>query len=116
MPTTDVIAFLGLIIALSAYVASVRLWMIDRMTRQNDGGKKRTKLILKLLTLADAPLIVSGLLLFTYAFWDHTLKLWLGLTGSAPEWLLSWSIGVFTFALISLMGHHIAAWRKSWGT
>ena len=113
MPTADVIAFLSLIVALSAYIATIRLRLIDRIKETTDTTKKNNlKLISFWLTLADAPLIVSGVLLFLHAFWDETLGLWFTSPG-APAWLLAWSVGFFTFGGLALVAHHIAAWWKS---
>jgi hypothetical protein len=40
MPTADVIAFLSLIVALSAYIATIRLRLIDRIKETTDTTKK----------------------------------------------------------------------------
>ncbi|MCP9473425.1 MAG: hypothetical protein NNA30_11885 [Nitrospira sp.] len=112
LPTADVIALLSLIVALSAYVATIRLRLIDRIKNAQDEEKKKLKTTSRLLTLADAPLVVSGLLLFFYAFWNNTLGLWF-FCAESPNWMLSWSIGLLTFALVVLVAHHMGAWWKS---
>ncbi|MCP9468614.1 MAG: hypothetical protein NNA31_01300 [Nitrospira sp.] len=89
LPTADVIALLSLIVALSAYVATmIRLRLIDRIKNARDEEKKKLKKISFWLTFADAPLVVSGVLLFFYAFWNNTLGLWFScaepLTGCCP--------------------------------
>jgi len=42
MPTADVIAFLSLIVALSAYIATIRLRLIDRIKETTDTTKRTT--------------------------------------------------------------------------
>jgi hypothetical protein len=113
MPPTDVIAFLSLIVALSAYLATIRLRLIDRIKKADENQKKRLKLISFWLTFADAPLIVSGVLLFLHGFWGKTLGSWWFASPTAPGWLLPWSVGLFWFGGLFLVGHHIAAWWKS---
>lgn len=113
LPTSDAIALLTLIVALSAYVATIRLWLIDRIKKARDEEeKKKLKTTSRLLTLADAPLVVSGVLLFFHGFWNNTLGLWFS-CAEPPNWMLSWSIGLLTFALVVLVVHHIGAWWKS---
>jgi hypothetical protein len=109
MPTTEVIALLSLILALSAYVATMRLRLIDQIKADSDPKRKnKLKRVSRCLTLADAPLIVSGVLLFFHGFWDNTLGLWIS-DPEAPGWMLPWSICVFTFAIVVLVGHHAGA-------
>jgi hypothetical protein len=112
MATADIIAFLSLIIALSAYIATIRLRLIDLIKDpQNAAKKPRYKTISKTLTLADAPLIISAAFLFFHGFWDSTLgKI---IEGGVPCWLLPWSIYLFTFAGLVLIVHHIGAWWSS---
>ena len=113
MPTADVIAFLALIVALSAYIATIRLRLIDKIRETTDTDRKsELKLISFWLTFADAPLIISGVLLFFHSFWDLTIGLWFATPG-APKWLLPWSIGFFAFGGAVLVVHHAVAWWKS---
>lgn len=115
MATTDIIAFLSLIVALSAYIATIRLRLIDKMKDATVAGDTATRNKLGnfalSLTFADAPLIVSATLLFFHGFWDATLGQ--VVPGPAPKWLLPWSIYLFAFAGVVLILHHIAAWFKS---
>jgi len=68
MPSADIISFLSLIVALSAYIAVIRLRIIDRIGDPAYATKKAAyKWAAKTLTLADAPLIISGALLFFMA-------------------------------------------------
>jgi hypothetical protein len=123
--TGDKLTLLTLIVALSAYLASVRLVAIGRLvdlkgrvstdffdkrlnTPANADVERRSndiKVGLKLLTLADAPMIVSGLLLGLHIFYG------------LPDASLRWSIYFFTFGGLALVGLHAHAWKRTfWST
>jgi hypothetical protein len=113
MPTADLIAFLGLIVGLSAYVATMRLRLIDQIKSATDDARKRNLKNFSLaLTLADAPLVVSGILLFFHGFWDRTFGKWAG-DPQPPDWMLTASVWLFTVAILNLAIHHSFAWWKS---
>lgn len=103
----DTIAFLSLIIALSAYVATIRLRLIDKMS-SDTGNKSKYICMARVLTLSDAPLVISGIFLFIYGFWSFFS------CSSPPEWVKNWSVYLFTFALFTLSLHHAWAWKRSW--
>lgn len=117
----DKLTLLTLIVALSAYLASVRLAAIGRLSalsrelskdiygtplvtdsnkaisrRKDDIGRS-----LKWLTLSDAPMIASGFLLGLHIFY------------AAGERALMWSVYLFTFGGIVLMLLHGLAWVKT---
>ena len=128
MPNVDVVAFLSLIVALSAYIATIRLRVFDRirelrnemeddmhMTQQKESRSKlrinSLKGFAKALTLVDAPLVVSAVLLFFHGFWNMTLGLYI--TSGLPTWLLPASIYCFMFSGVLMVVYHICAWKKS---
>ncbi|HEY0963587.1 MAG TPA: hypothetical protein VGE69_14645 [Pseudomonadales bacterium] len=117
MPTTDLIAFLSLIVGLSAYLATIRIRIIDKIEECGDdtaqkARKDKLHVISIGLTLADAPLVVSGLLLFFHGFWEATVGLLVD-SPAAPPWVLTWAIWLFSFSIIVLAIHHAIAWAKS---
>src|SRR5271155_1734687 len=96
MQRADLLTLLAIIIALSAYLATVRLFMIDRLTKlkekttQLDENLKKAKRIRKgllVLLLADVPMTLSAVLLGIYILYSN-----------APSSFLRKSICLFTFA------------------
>lgn len=105
---------LALIIALSAYLATIRLIAIDKMSppRENEpplsaDRKKKIKQSLFWLTLADAPLVIAGLLLGLHLFFPNLFN------RSAPDWMLTAAIWLFTVAGVLLVIYHFGAWYRS---
>lgn len=105
---------LALIIALSAYLATIRLIAIDKMSPPKGNEpplkperKKKIKQSLFWLTLADAPLVIAGLLLGLHLFFPTIFD------RSAPDWMLTWAIRLFTVAGVLLVIYHLRAWYRS---
>jgi hypothetical protein len=113
IPNVDVIAFLSLIVALSAYVATIRLRIIDKKSLTNDPRtKKSLSRYACWLILADAALIAAGVMVFFHGFWQLTLEPCFP-GQKAPEWLIIWSVRCFAFACLILIIMHISTWRRS---
>mgnify|MGYP006275207533 FL=1 len=128
LPSGELLAYLSLVVALSAYLSAVRLWLISRAADANrridaaakagestddDERRKRThKRSAALLAWADAPLIFAGVLAFLHGFWPLTLAMWLHCP-DPPAWLLPTSAGGFTFAAVVLIALHFPLWARS---
>jgi hypothetical protein len=117
----DKLTLLTLIVALSAYLATVRLMAIARMselktdlardiygkplgTYENDTAQRRVADIqrdLVFLTFGDAPMIGAGFLLGLHIFYG------------AGETALRLSIALFTIGGVVLMLLHAAAWVRT---
>ncbi len=95
------LALLGVIIALSTYLAAVGFFVRQRITEiaktepANDIAKKK----LRLLVLADLPLILAGLLLFMHVYysWDS----------------LRSSMQLLAMGAVTLILYHSSQWWKS---
>jgi hypothetical protein len=106
---------LTLTIALSVYVATVRLFVLGKLTATTappEKKKKHYKLFLILLLPADICLVIAGSLLFCDIFW-------MDLVGLPPwAWLKSRALQFLLIGLMVLIAHHIAAWvmtvRNAW--
>jgi hypothetical protein len=130
----DLFAFLTLIVAVSAYLATIRLFGIEKLrdlsehqsrlnrsltsastgTELSEKGaelenaakkKKRVKRWLALLLVADAPMTISAVLLGCYIFGIFNHP-----SGSLR---LKWSIFLFTWAGFALSAAHAYAWFRS---
>jgi hypothetical protein len=106
MESADQLTTLAILIALSAYLATIRLLAIERISRQTDKDKKQ-EIRLKLLWLVvpDSLLTVSALLLGFHIFSSYLAK--------HPGSLLAWSIWLFAAAGLLLFLSHIVAWSKT---
>ena len=103
-------SLLGIIIALTAYVATVRRRVLDKTkeepAKSNATIRNRLFNYTAFLMIADVPLVISGALIVT-----HNLLL---LGGKTPWVCLGWGgIGLFCFALCVLAIFHGIEWRKS---
>jgi uncharacterized membrane protein (DUF106 family) len=129
MKPADLLTLLAIIIALSAYLATVRLFALDRLTKLKEGlenisnqldenleerevgnlGKTKTRLEeritihlkLCLLLFADVPMTVSAVLLGIYILYGK------------PACFLRTSVILFTIAGLVLLFNHVYAWIKS---
>ena len=107
---------LTLIVALSAYIATIRLVVIGRLSQLRDQAAaatdatqwtklsdRRSVLRAFLLTLlpAEAPLVVAGVWLTLHLF------------GNGPEWATNRVSVLFCWAIMILALHHLVAWFLS---
>ena len=102
MQTADLLGLLAIVIALSAYLAAVRLFAIGAIKEASNDEKRKIKTKLGWLVLADAPMTVSAVLLGLYTLW-----------APMPHWMLLTGIALFTFAGLMLLFFHTIAWMKS---
>ena len=86
----NLLAIIGLIIALATYISTVRHRLIE----------KRKQTYLLLLLVADVPLVVAGFLLGIYVLSDWAPGLYYGLR-------------LFVFALVVLALLHALEWLKT---
>ncbi len=113
IPNVDVIAFLSLIVALSAYVSTIRLRIIDKKTETQDKAvKKSLSKYAFWLIPADLALLASGIMVFFHGFWAFTIEPFSPGT-PAPEWLLHWSVRCFAAGCLILILLHISTWKRS---
>ena len=101
----DKLNLLALMVALSAYLAAVRMTVIGRLgSTPAPNNPQDLKTFLVLLIPADAPLVVGGLFLTADLFW-------IGVFGAQPpSWLFWWAQVLFIAAISVLAIHHIVSW------
>ena len=111
MPIADQLTTLTVLIALSAYLGTIRLLAIDRLRSANSSEpkspskEKSIKGKLMWLTLADIPLTVASLLLAINIFGGYLTE--------TPSTLYIWSIWLCAVAGVVLFISHLFAWIKS---
>ncbi|MFP5408655.1 MAG: hypothetical protein ACLGGY_05180 [Gammaproteobacteria bacterium] len=106
MNMSECLTLLALIMALSAYVSSVRARMLDRANVEDSVEKcKHIRAVAQLIWI-DAPLVVSGLLLLSY------VMMW-QLGDIRFDGVLSTALLVFAFAAIAGAVFHACEWCKS---
>ncbi len=66
MGNSDLLTLIGIVIALAAYIATVRGRILDKARIETGTDKQNLKLYARLLMLADVPLIISGVSLSVY--------------------------------------------------
>ena len=103
----NMLPLLSLVIVLSAYLATVRGRLLDKMSEAT--GDKRTSLknYLKLLLWAEVPLVLSGLLLA----WCLGCRLCGYVAWPEVE---NAAFGTFYFAVLALAVFHAWEWVKTW--
>jgi hypothetical protein len=101
---------LTLIVALSVYVASIRLVVLGRLIGEPPlpaEQKASYKRFLKTLVPADVSIVIASSLLFLKIFWDDLFG------GQSPSWfpnVVVWSLFV---AVVVLVFHHLRASIRS---
>lgn len=106
MNMSECLTLLALIMALSAYIGSVRARMLDRANVEDAAEKcKQIRAVARLMWV-DVPLVLSGLLLLLYVMrWQ--------LFAVRDEGVLAAALSVFTFAAIVMAVFHACEWCKS---
>ena len=108
MDTNDSLTLFAIIIALSAYLATLRWLTIVRIGKSVDNEDKQIlKKSLQLITLPDVPLVISAVLLFAHIFWIYLLGT------AAPDFLFTWSVYLFAISFLTLIAYHIIEWYKT---
>jgi hypothetical protein len=100
---------LTIVIALSAYLATIRLLAIQRLNNSSISQDRKNELkgLLRLIAIADIPLITSVILLCVYLFWQD-------FTGVEPSvYLAKTAIGCFLISITLLGVYHFGEWKKS---
>lgn len=125
----DLLGFLAIIIALSAYLGAIRVFGIQTilsLAKAKDAGKKKVEersarekaelerkasLEQLLFTIAfpDIGLILSGVFLIAYIF-SEVLFPW-----PRADWLFTTSVVLFVGAILLLVFYHGYAWGKTFG-
>jgi hypothetical protein len=101
MATSDLLALLAIVIALSAYLATIRLFAIETIRKKDADGRRRIHRDLRKLLLADIPMTMSAVFLGVHAlFW-------------VPDWVLWVGLSLFVVAGSVLFVFHIFAWIRS---
>jgi hypothetical protein len=108
LQNSDLLAIIGLGIALSAYLATIRSRLLDEASKHDQGTpmRKKYKNRAKALTLADAPLIIGSAM----------LAIGVGLkakTGTEIAWLIDGGLLAIVAALGVLIFFHIEQWFHS---
>jgi hypothetical protein len=101
---------LTLIVALSVYVATIRLVVLGRLTAEpapSKWRKDRYKVLLVALVPGDALLVVSGAFLFLQIFWADLFG------GAAPGWFEASTVWTFFAAGAWLVLLHGVVWARS---
>ena len=109
-PGADEFTLLAIIVALSAYLATVRHFLLERIAASDEGesgrtpatarGRERVKQRLKILVIGDLPITAAAVLVGL-----HSLYSWL------PEGFLRVGIWCFTFGGLALLLMHAASWK-----
>ena len=99
----EMLAFLGLVVALSAYLAAVGVYLREQLAKPSSGPKDDIRRItiktrLSLLTIADMPMITAALLLGLHLFFGF------------PEWFVPGSVVLVGFSAVSLVLFHATEW------
>jgi hypothetical protein len=105
MNMSECLTLLALIMALSAYVSSVRARMLDHARKYPDEKCKHIRAVARLIWI-DAPLVVSGLLLLSY------VMIW-QLGDVRFDGVLTAALTVFALAAIAGAVSHACEWCKS---
>jgi hypothetical protein len=101
----DKLNLLALMVALSAYLAAIRLALIQRLGAEPPPTNPRgIKNMLLALIPADMPLVVGGLLLTANLFWTDLLG------GAPPAFLYPAAGWLFVAGICILAIHHAVAW------
>lgn len=104
---SDLLTIIGVIIALAAYIASVRGRILDKAVAASIEIKKtELKNYAKRLMFADVPLIISGLMLIIYTALKTFANTEIGI-------LLNLGMSLFAIALAVLAIFHALEWYKS---
>lgn len=101
------LTLLTIIIALSAYLATMRGLLRERIRHAPEWRRQELRVSLYLLILPDAILVLSGLLLGIYVFYAYLLD------GEPPAWLLTRAIQLFVAAGFALTGLHVVEWLRA---
>ncbi|WP_417388615.1 hypothetical protein [Gimesia sp.] len=113
LSSDQLLAILGIAIALSAYLSGTRLYLIQKIREipRDDPEKEQKKYEIQKqlawLTLADAPIVTSAFLLGLNLLWYPLTRL------RTPEWMLSLGLWLFLFAGIMMVLQHFLAWHKT---
>jgi hypothetical protein len=105
MNMSECLTLLALIMALSAYIGSVRARMLDRAKKYPDEKCKQIRAVARLMWI-DVPLVLSGLLLLLY------VMMW-QLVDFRADGVLAVALSVFAFAAIVMALFHACEWCKS---
>lgn len=106
MNMSESLTLLALIMALSAYIGSVRARMLDRANSADPAEKcKQVGAVARLMWI-DVPLVLSGLLLLLY------LMIW-QLIDFRADGVLSAALLVFAFAAVVMAVFHACEWCRS---
>jgi len=105
MNMSECLTLLALIMALSAYIGSVRARMLDR-AKQNPAEKAKHIGDAAQLMWIDVPLVLSGFLLLLY------LMMW-QLVDFRADGVLSVALVVFALSAVVMVVFHACEWCKS---
>jgi hypothetical protein len=111
-PGADEFTLLAIIVALSAYLATVRHFLLERIAASDEGesgrttvepqGRKRIKKRLLVLVIGDAPITAAAVLVGLHSLYS-----------SPPQWFLRVGIRCFTIGGLFLLVMHIASWLET---
>jgi hypothetical protein len=101
---------LTLIVAVSVYVATIRLVVLDRLSgdpKPPVDKRKKYKTFLRFLAPVDLAMVTAGTLLFLKLFWGDLFG------GVSPVWFPLAIVRALFFAVIILVLHHLYAVLRS---
>jgi hypothetical protein len=102
MPDYPHFPFLQLLVALSVYIAAVRIFLLGRKPITTS-----IKNVLFVLMFADVFLVAAAIAMVADVFW-------LKMTGYAPwSWLFPFSMYTFGAAILVLCALHVHAWTRT---
>jgi len=103
--STDLLGLLAIVIALSAYLATIRQYFIETSRNKKGEDLARTRTALHLLFWADMPMTVSAVLIGLYALFNWP---------SSWVWVLWCGEIIFVLAGLLLFGYHGYGWCLTW--
>jgi len=105
MNMSECLTLLALIMALSAYIGSVRARMLDRAKQYADEKSDYIRAAAGLMWI-DVPLVLSGFLLLLYVMMWQLVDL-------RADGVLTSALSAFAFAAVVMAVFHACEWCKS---
>ena len=99
------IMLLTLVVALSAYIATIRFAIIGRLGSFDNEKKRTWRKVLAGLIPADSPLVIAGIFLTIDLFLKDMINV------DPPSFFYLGSLWLFFIAVIVLAIHHVLSWK-----
>ena len=112
MDDSNLYTLLAITIALSAYLASIRLYAINKINNlpansRRESIKRKIKENLFYIFLIDMPLVIGSFFIYLHLFWHHLFNI------GKPTWFFTIGIWLITGAILLMILAHIGSWLKT---